>query len=57
MTVNSENRTAPAVLRMVPGLLFALVLLVGCAAPVTAYNQPPGPMTKGAIKRMVAHEA
>ncbi|MFT6542032.1 MAG: hypothetical protein ACJAU5_001112 [Maricaulis maris] len=42
---------------MVPGLLFALVLLVGCAAPVTAYNQPPGPMTKGAIKRMVAHEA
>lgn len=62
MTVNSENRTAPAVfrpttLRFVPGLLFALVLLVGCAAPVTAYNQPPGPMSKGAIKRMVAHEA
>tara|TARA_R110002072_G_scaffold106588_8_gene232738 strand:+ start:725 stop:1273 length:549 start_codon:yes stop_codon:yes gene_type:complete len=57
MTVNTQNRSAPAAFRMVPGLLFALVLLVGCTAPVTAYNQPPGPITKQAIKRMVAHEA
>ena len=62
MTINPENRPAsmalqPANLRIIPGLLFALVLLVGCAAPVTAYNQPPGPLTKAAIKRMVVHEA
>ena len=62
MTINPENRPAsmalrPANLRIIPGLLFALVLLVGCAAPVTAYNQPPAPLTKAAIKRMVVHEA
>lgn len=57
MKHNPKDRTAPATFRVLPGLLFALVLLVGCAAPVTAYNQPPGPMTKSAIKRMVAYEA
>ena len=61
MTGGSQNRMAPSTyrpkaIRLVPGLL-ALVLLVGCAAPVTAYNPAPGAMTKNAIKRMVAHEA
>ena len=61
MTGGSKKRMAPPLcrptaIRIVPGLL-ALFLLVGCAAPVTAYNPPPGATTRDAIKRMVAREA
>ena len=61
MTVNSQIHTVPptyrpTAVRIIPALL-ALILLVGCAAPVTAYNPASGAMTKDAIKRMVAHEA